>query len=120
MSSYKPKSLVAFVFAVLAATSGDPTRAQAYIGSGGTSCAEYQAIGQQNPDASQAIDLWILGYLSGLNMMTFSSRKVDLLSGVAYRDVSGFIRGYCAGNPSKTLNNAANEFWFQLADRKGR
>ena len=89
--------------------------ARTYLGSGGTSCADYLQIKQQAPAATQGIELWLLGYVSGVSFMTYAVRKVDLLADQSAANVISFVQGYCAANPSKTLNNAANEYWFQLS-----
>lgn len=91
--------------------------AKTYIGPGGRSCSEYLEFTRSAPDMADSIDLWILGYVSGLNFMTYSVKKVDLLRAQEYRDVISFVKGYCSTNPEKTLNNAANEFWIHLSRR---
>ena len=94
--------------------------AQSYLGSGGTTCGEYLKIKQGLPAVAQAIELWVLGYVSGLNMSAYSNYKTDLLNKQSNSDVIGFVNGYCAANEKRTLNNAANEYWVQIVKRYGQ
>lgn len=64
----------AFLAALIAASS-PVALAKTYLGSGGTSCAEYMAIKQALPDTGKAIDLWLLGYVSGLNFYAYANKK---------------------------------------------
>ena len=91
--------------------------AKTYLGSGGTSCAEYMAIKQALPDVGKAIELWLLGYVSGLNLYAYAQNKTDVLANQSAADVIGFVQGYCSVNENRTLNNAANEYWFQISKR---
>ena len=97
-----------------------PVTARTFLGSGGTTCGDYFQIKRVVPDAAKGIDLWLLGYVSGLNFMNYASRKIDLLQQQDSRDVLSFVSGYCSTNPEKTLNNAANEYWIQLSQPVGR
>lgn len=106
----------AFLAALIAASS-PVALAKTYLGSGGTACAEYMAIKQALPDAGKAIDLWLLGYVSGLNFYAYANKKTDLLANQSAADVIGFVQGYCSVNGNKTLNNAANEYWVQISKR---
>ena len=103
--------LLAFLFLCLAL----PCKAKTYLGAGGTSCKEYLNYKRELPVAAQAIDFWILGYISGLNFANYSTTKVDLLIDKSSTDILGFVKGYCSAREQKTLNNAANEYYVQAA-----
>jgi hypothetical protein len=111
----------ASVFIVALITASSPVAlARTYLGSGGTTCAEYIAIKQALPDIGRAIDLWLLGYVSGLNFYAYANKQVDLLGNQSAHNVISFVQGYCAINGDKTLNNAANEYWIQISNRFAR
>ena len=111
------KRCKATYLAALIAASSPVALAKTYLGAGGSSCAEYMAIKQALPGAGKAIDLWLLGYVSGLNFYAYANKKIDLLGNQSAADVIGFVQGYCSVNGSKTLNNAANEYWIQISKR---
>ena len=117
MKSKFSRFIVAVVFI---STLAPPAVAQSYLGSGGTTCGEYLKIKYGMPDVAQAIELWVLGYLSGLNMSAYSNYKTDLLNKQSSSDVIGFVNGYCSANDKRTLNNAANEYWVQIVKRYGQ
>lgn len=112
--SGRRRLLLAWILQIACCTATAPAEARTYLGSGGTACAEYINIKQALPEAGQGIDLWLLGYVSGLNFMNYITKKIDLLENQKSGDVIGFIQGYCSTNPKKTLNNAANEYWINL------
>ncbi len=116
-SAITKRHTAASVLAVLIFALSDVTQAKIYLGSGGTSCGEYMTIKQVLPDAGKSIDLWLLGYVSGLNFYAYATKKADLLANQSAADVIGFVQGYCSANRDKTLNNAANEYWFQISKR---
>lgn len=100
--------------------SGECLAGGTFLGAGGTTCAQYAQIRPQFPEIGKGVELWILGYLSGVNFAVYSTKGVDLLADQSRENVLSFIDGYCAMNSTRTLNNAANEYWFQLANRHGR
>ena len=53
-------------------------------------------------------------------MLGYSRYKTDLLINQSYKDVIGFVNGYCSANDKQTLNNAANEYWVQIVKRYGQ
>jgi len=86
------------------------------MGFGLSKCSEYVRY-RENPAAAAAFDGWVLGYLSGVNFMLHTSRGVDLLSDQSSEMVATFIGRYCRASPGKSVAEAANEFWFGLAER---
>ena len=108
------------VAVVLISSLASAAAAQTYLGAGGTSCGEYIQFKQSSPENATAVDFWVLGYVSGLNMLGYSRYKTDLLINQSHKDVIGFVNGYCAANDKRTLNNAANEYWVQIVKRYGQ
>ena len=84
-----------------------------YLGAGGATCAYWAEVRRDYPAGKVAVELWLLGYVSGLNFALYSDRGIDLLENQSRESVLGFVEGYCATNPGRTLNNAANEYWVQ-------
>ncbi len=94
--------------------------ANTYIGPGGSSCSDYVKLKQRLPDAASYIELWVLGYISGLNFYLYANKNIDLLARQTSADIVGFLQGYCSANGDSTINNAANEYWIQLSKRHRR
>ena len=94
--------------------------AATYLGSGGTTCNQYMEYKKSQPDVSSGIDLWLLGYLSGMNFMSaiatekFYNIDQDLLKTFDAKTLLFFINKYCSKNGSNTLNNAANDLFLAL------
>jgi hypothetical protein len=107
------RHIAVFFLAVLGFALSSEIQAKTYLGAGGTSCGEYMTIKRAFPDTAERIDLWLLGYVSGLNFSVYVTKNLDLLANQSAADVIGFVQGYCSVNSNKTLNNAANEYWFQ-------
>lgn len=91
--------------------------ANTQLGAGLTRCNQYVQFTQQAPEISRAIDFWVLGYLSGVNFIIHTSTNVDLLTDQNSERIIAFIQSYCKASPSKTVSEAANEYWFNLAER---
>ena len=104
------------LISALAPAAAAPT----YLGAGGTNCGEYIQFKQSSPENATAVDFWLLGYVSGLNMLGYSRYNTDLLINQSHKDVIGFVNGYCSVNDKRTLNNAANEYWVQIVKRYGQ
>jgi len=73
-----------------------------------------------SPQVEQAFDAWIVGYISGVNFLIHTMKKTDLLASKNAAEINSFVRGYCRANPTKTVTNAANEYWFGLSERQAR
>lgn len=94
--------------------------ANTQLGLGLTKCGQYIQLRQQNREFGRAFEAWVLGYLSGVNFVVHTSKGVDLLADQSAEKVSSFVDGYCRARPDKTVTEAANEFWFGLAEKLGR
>jgi hypothetical protein len=90
------------------------------IGHGNAQCAVFNQAQNNSPEVEQAFDAWIIGYISGVNFMIYTIKKTDLLSSKNAAEISSFVRGYCRANPTKTVTNAANEYWFGLSEQQNR
>ena len=91
--------------------------ANTQLGVGLTRCSQYVQFMQQAPEISRAIDSWALGYLSGVNFIIYTSKNIDLLADKNSEGIISFIQGYCRASPSKSVTEAANQYWFGLAER---
>lgn len=97
--------------------------AQTYLGSGGTVCKDYLQIKKTTPEVGLGIDLWIAGYLSGLNFSNSIYSKIyqnsnqDVLKGANILEIISYIEGFCSSDDRKTINNAANDLWIKLKKR---
>jgi hypothetical protein len=91
--------------------------ANTQLGAGLAQCSQYVQFMQQTPELSRAIDSWALGYLSGVNFIIHTSKNIDLLADQNSEKIISFIQGYCKASPSKTVTEAANQYWFGLAER---
>jgi hypothetical protein len=101
----KGMTSIRFAIAALAITAVplDAAVAQSMMGSGHSRCELYVQAPQQNPNLGAAIELWVLGYVSGLNMRNYAQVRQDWLEGDSYQDVVGFVRGYCLNRPGYEL-----------------
>ena len=94
--------------------------AQTQIGYGNAPCAMFNQAQSNSPQIEQSFDAWIVGYVSGVNFMLTTIKKTDLLASKNAGEIGSFVRGYCRANPTKTVTNAANEYWFGLSERQSR
>lgn len=85
-----------------------------YLGAGGATCAYWAQQRQQDPKIALMVDLWLLGYVSGLNFAMYVEHQIDLLEHESRENVIRFVEGYCASNQNGTMNNAANAYWDHL------
>jgi hypothetical protein len=60
------------------------------------------------------MDQWVLGYVSGLNMIWVQLKKPDPLAPANPKEILRSVADYCRAHPGKTLANAANDVWFRL------
>jgi len=84
------------------------------LGYGLTTCGQYNQLRKQDPVIETIFNAWVLGYLSGVNFIVHTTKGVDFLANENADKISGFIKGYCAANPEKTVTEAANEYWFSF------
>lgn len=87
---------------------------QTYLGAGGTRCSEYLRQVRANDPLRYAFEHWVLGYLSGMNAAVKVFTGVDPLAKAEGAQALTFVRGYCSGNGSHTVVNAANAFFETL------
>lgn len=90
--------------------------ANTQLGHGLASCEQYEEFIVTAPETEAAFDAWVLGYLSGVNFLVYTTKGVDLLSTQNSETIKNFIHDYCNSNPKKTIAEAANKFWFVLSE----
>jgi hypothetical protein len=115
-----PRTLSRSVICILAVFFSSFAAAQTQLGHGNAQCSMFNQAQNNSPQVEQAFDAWIVGYISGVNFMIHTLKKTDLLASKNAAEVGSFVRGYCRANPTKTVTNAANEYWFGLSERQAR
>jgi hypothetical protein len=111
MSPFRSVALSAVVFA----WAGNQTAsAQTYMGLGGFNCALYSTMAVQKDPRADSVDDWLLGYVSGLNMVWKRVKGVDPLVNVETPQVLAYVRRYCTANPQRTVLNGINDYLFSL------
>ena len=92
--------------------------AQTQIGAGLAKCALYNQLQDQKADPTYGIELWVLGYLSGINFIHYIVKNEDFLIRQNSEVIISFLKGYCRANPGKTIANASNELWPSWVNKK--
>lgn len=87
------------------------------LGYGVTRCSLYNDMHTTNSNLSAAVDSWTLGYLSGLNQAAVRSGAKDVIGGKQPDRVLAFVRGYCLSNADSTINEAADNYWYDYVSR---
>ena len=88
--------------------------AQTYLGAGGINCRKFAAMAASNDPIATSVDHWLLGYVSGLNMVWKGVKGNDRLIHSEGPEVAMYALHYCEANPGKSLLNAANDYFFSL------
>jgi|GEM_PF-5095014 len=107
--------LIALVMTISAAD------AQTYFASDTpVTCETYLHMKDMDPEISGAYDLWAFGYVSGLNVSNYHTKKGDLLSSQTRSDLLKSIKAYCsdASAAKKTLKDAVDKYWDTLSNPK--
>lgn len=94
--------------------SGASAQAQTYLGAGGYNCGALGKLAASHDPLVTSIQHWLLGYVSGLNMIWKAVRGTDRLVHSDGQEVASYVMQYCRANPQKTLSNAANDYFFSL------
>src|SRR5437867_6769382 len=89
----------------LALLSNQGARAQTYMGSGGYNWGKFVASAEASDSRSMEITQWLLGYVSGLNMMWKDVKGTDRLINIESLKVPIYVLRYCEANPHKTVLN---------------
>ena len=92
---------------LIAAAAALAPKANAYTVLTEVTCAEITA-GESDPVASASHTAWILGYMTGRNVVESADSGQDLPDGVMY----GMALQFCVDNPDATLEGAA-EFVYE-------
>ena len=84
---------------------------------GMSSCGQWtqesKINGNGSPDASSTF--WLLGYLSGLAMMS----ETNFIVGTDTDSLKAWVTNYCQNNPLNYLSDAGDKLFFELKRRKG-
>ncbi len=82
-------------------------------------CQTYLHTKDTDPEIAGAYDLWALGYVSGLNVSNYHTKKVDLLNTHSRSDVLIYIKAFCLGDKSaskKSLKEAVDKYWDTVSN----
>jgi hypothetical protein len=84
------------------------------------SCSEYAQAYKANPTSETIeVQMWTLGYMSGVNNAVQSLRNDTGKDLTIITDTTEFTRklnSYCNKNPNKTLFHFVNETYIELPD----
>jgi hypothetical protein len=83
------------------------------IGPNENSCADWI---ERDRKSSQAYELWLTGFLSGLNIS--GDHKDDFLSGIKANSVYLWMDKYCRENPLKSIPAGALQLIEELTGKK--
>lgn len=89
------------------ALSASNVRANTYIGAGTLSCGAYL---NKEEVVRSAVQLWVLGYVSGINAMS----NVDFLEKFDGEGIGASVDKYCRENPLKKIYDASNDIGIQM------
>jgi hypothetical protein len=87
---------------------------QTYFGAGHSRCSDYVREVTSRGALQYNMQGWVLGYVSGLNMIWKTVRGSDPLLTMEPTQALSYTLRYCQNNPENTLANAANAFFFSL------
>ena len=106
----------AALIAALALTliSNQGAQAQTYMGAGGLLCGKFVASARSADARSMEVTQWLLGYVSGLNMLWKRVKGIDLLINIESEKVPIYVLRYCEANPDRTVLNGINDYFFSL------
>jgi hypothetical protein len=112
-----------FIILIALILPASATYAQTYFSSTDTlvTCQKYLYMKESAPDIAGAYDLWVFGYVSGLNISNYHTKKVDLLSAQTTSDLLRAIKAFCSVEPTskKTLKEAVDNYWGALSAKQG-
>src|SRR5437867_11433744 len=89
-------------------------QAQTYMGAGGFPCGKFVAAARSADARSMEVTQWLLGYVSGLNMLWKGVKGTDRLINIESDKVPIFALRYCEANPDRTVLNGINDYFFSL------
>lgn len=108
------KQLALCVVAALCCSS--PSQSQTFFGPGDITCDGYL---ESSSERKLALDMYVLGYVSGHSFISSLVKKNDLLKSYESSDALLFMRSYCRKNKSNTLLNASNDFMIYVSKNPG-
>src|SRR5258707_2223163 len=106
----------AAISATLALTliSNQGAQAQTFMGAGGFPCGKFVASARSADARSMEITQWLLGYVSGLNMLWKGVNGTDRLINIESEKAPLFVLRYCEANSHKTDLNGVDDYYFLL------
>ncbi|MCL2715251.1 MAG: HdeA family protein [Alphaproteobacteria bacterium] len=109
------KRYASALLAAVAIFLNNTAMAQTYIGGyGGIRCSDFRALGSNGKEILDSTWTWMLGYVSGLNMIWKNVKGTDPLIRADAKEVLAYTVHYCKANPHRNVLNAVNDYWFSL------
>jgi hypothetical protein len=99
---------------VLTLISDQGAQAQTYMGAGAFPSGKFVAAARFADARSMEVTQWLLGYVSGLNMLWKAVKGSDRLINIESEKVPICVLRYCEANPDRTVLNGTNDYFFSL------
>ena len=105
-------AVAAFLLALI------PTsRAQTSHGVASTACAQFLRAARMSDMLYHQASNWLLGYVTGRNAALASTSAAASVVNLSNDQLMKSAGDYCEANPTKTIANAASE-WYQTVPRQ--
>jgi len=105
---------VAAVAALLIALMPISARAQTLHGVGNTTCSQFLRAARMSDMLYHQASNWLLGYVSGMNAALASTGAPAAAVTLSNDQIAKSAGDYCEANPTKTIANAAAEWYPSL------
>ena len=107
----------AAVVALLIALMPMSVRAQTLHGVGNTTCSQFLRAARMSDMLYHQASSWLFGYVSGMNAALASTSASASVVTLSNDQIAKSAGDYCEANPTKTIANAAAE-WYPTLPRQ--
>lgn len=106
------------ILAALALAAAQPDNREIYLYAfpGHDSCADWTLNRATRDHRTQALEGWVLGFVSGYNM--YADARGNVAPGVSATALLGWVDQYCAANPLDSLMTAGLKLVLELKSRR--
>ena len=94
-----------------------PARAQTLHGVGNTTCSQFLRAARMSDMLYHQASNWLFGYVSGMNAALASTSASASVVTLSNDQIAKSAGDYCEANPTKTIANAAAE-WYPTLPRQ--
>lgn len=113
------KKLILIITLALVSTGASAQGGYLVKGTGGLSCGDYVADRRANGSAWQAQADWMMGFLSGANLvLTSQGLEGNLGSGLSFDSIGLWIEKHCLENPLDPVSEAGRMLFIKLIGDK--